>query len=142
MAHPLPYNRYPVGATAPIDAGVHNMQQKPRSPVLACTVLMFSLALSGCGSASKADDRGQSAALAWPDIAQATRSQGSYPDPAYLARVKVGMNKHQVYDGCSARRISTKASSGCANGTIYSICARPPAISYASTRCCSIATAP
>ncbi|AOB29890.1 hypothetical protein AKI39_03075 [Bordetella sp. H567] len=74
------------------------MQKNRRSPVLACAALMFTLALAGCGNMSKVDERGESGTLAWPDIKQATRAGGSYPDPAHLAMVKAGMSKYQLYD--------------------------------------------
>jgi outer membrane protein assembly factor BamE (lipoprotein component of BamABCDE complex) len=82
----------------PAEAGVRTMQQRLKSHVLACAGLMLSLALAGCGNLSKVDDHGQSASPVWPDIALATRPQGSYPDLNQLAMVKAGMNKDQLYD--------------------------------------------
>jgi outer membrane protein assembly factor BamE (lipoprotein component of BamABCDE complex) len=74
------------------------MQQRVKSHVLACAGLMFSLAVGGCGNVSKVDGNGQAALLVWPDLTQATRSKGSYPDPHHLAMIKPGMDKDQLYD--------------------------------------------
>lgn len=74
------------------------MQQRFKPHILACAGLIASLALGGCGNVSKVDSHGQTASLVWPDMAQATRSKGSYPDPRHLAMVKPGMDKDQLYE--------------------------------------------